>query len=135
MAKNPVGYPNIAIGHNAKVSEYVMAAVSAGVSKSAIFEHVRYMPDGPGSLTTFYKYYRQDMAYAKAMTDKKIGDKIVEKALEGSERLLELYARSKMNWSPSTTVVETEYDPMESDSTPIDDILAMLNIKEEDDKR
>ena len=82
----------------------------AGLSVKDTFESCqdKFGTDAPASLSTFYKYYKNDMSRARADTISSIGNKVVEQARQGDFKSQELYLRSKGGWSPNATVNEGE---------------------------
>jgi hypothetical protein len=115
--------------HNMAIAAKLRAGIRAGVSMRVLHDSIKEMKDGPQSLQTLYKTYRTDIADARAGFHEEIGKKIVEKALvDGDMRALELVARSKMGWSPATTVIETEVDETTEDTGALDDLLSLLNL-------
>ena len=59
----------------------VQNMVASGVSIAIIFDTVKDMKNGPRSLATFYKIYRQDIVAARAALHEGIGTAIMKKAL------------------------------------------------------
>lgn len=120
---------NTQLPHNIAIAAKLRSGIRAGVSMRVLHDQIRCMKDGPQSLMTLYKIYRDDIADARGEFHEQIGSKIVEKALvDGDMRALELVARSKMGWSPSVTVVETEPDELTEETGAIDDLLTLLNL-------
>lgn len=89
--------------YNKRIGQRVFEMTQAGVSVRDIFGAIQTYQDAPKSMTTFYRLYRQDMDNAKGEVVEKIGNKIVQQALEGDFKSQELYLRSKGGWSPSET--------------------------------
>jgi len=121
------------------IAAKLRSGIRAGVSMRVLHDAIKSMKDGPQSLMTLYTTYRDDIADARGSLHEQVGAKIVEKALvDGDMRALELIARSKMGWSPATTIVETEPDELTEETGAIDDLLLLLNLdkdKPEDDTR
>lgn len=103
----------------------------AGVSVKDIFAAIQTHQAAPKSMTTFYRLYRQDMDTAKGEVVEKIGNKVVQQALEGDFKSQELYLRSKGGWSPSETQKlgddETEMEEAESALEALERLLGKGN--------
>jgi hypothetical protein len=99
-----------------------------------IFDTVKEMKNGPGSLTTFYKLYRKDLVAARAALHEGVGNLIVQKALGGDVKLLELLAKTKLGWSEKLIVEEQDPNSLDENTSAIDDLLAKLNLKAKQDE-
>lgn len=126
---------NTQLPHNLAIAAKLRSGIRAGVSMRVLHDQIKCMKDGPQSLMTLYKTYRNDIAESKSNFQIEVGSKIVHKGLvEGDMRALELIARSKMGWSPSTTVVELEPDELTEETGAIDDLLMLLNLDKDTPK-
>lgn len=117
------------LGYNGNIGAKVYDMTKAGVSVKDIFEAVQvsYGSSAPSSLTTFYKYYRGDMARAKGEINELIGNKVVQQALEGDFKSQELYLRSKAGWSPNETVNNKEQeDELEEAESAVEALARLL---------
>ena len=104
--------------------------VMAGVSMSVIFEKIKEMPNGPRSLTTFYKHYRNDIVSARATMHEAVGSKIMQKALvDGYYPALEFVAKTRMGWNDKVIVEERDSGDLDQDTSAVDVLLAALNLK------
>jgi len=77
-----------------------------------------------------YKTYRQDIASARADIQESVGAVVVEKALSGDMKAAELFLRSKAGWSPTQTIVEVDSETESEQTSAIDDLLALLGVKD-----
>jgi len=81
----------------------------AGVTVKDIFAGIQHFQNAPGSLTTFYRLYRQDMDRARAENTEVIASKIINQARNGDDdspntwKSREFYMRSVGGWSPKST--------------------------------
>jgi len=100
------------LGYNGKIGAKVYNMTKAGVSVKDMFETVQsaFGASAPAALATFYKYYRNDMARARAEINEAIGSKVVLQAMEGDFKSQELYLRSKAGWSPNETVNSKDHE-------------------------
>ena len=112
---------------NGHIANRVKEMTRAGVSVRDIFGAIQSYADAPASMTSFYKYYRQDMDEVRAETVEKIGNKVVDQALEGDYKSQELYLRSKGGWSPQETQNSKEAESeMEEAESAIDALARLL---------
>lgn len=125
-----------ALPHSMQVATYIRRAIKAGVSIRVIFDDIQRYPSAPRSYATFYKIYRGDIAQARAELGLEIGETIMEKALADKDgKMLELVARSKLGWSPSQTVVDADPEDVSEETGAIDDLIALLGLKEKGDTK
>ncbi len=124
---------DLTLKHDLKIATYIISAIKAGVSMAAILDKVSTMPNGPRAKASLYKIYRTEIAVARADLAEAIGSKVLEMAFAGDTKMLDLAARSKAGWSPTQTIIETDKDDEDENTSAIDDLLALLKIK--DDKK
>jgi hypothetical protein len=117
-----------------KIAETVQRMVARGVAVAVIFDTTKEMKNGPQSLTTFYKLYRKDLVAARASLHEGVGGLIVQKALEGDTKLLELLAKTKLGWNEKIIVEEQDPNSLDENTSAIDDLLAKLNLKAKSDE-
>lgn len=114
-------HPN-GIEYNPEIGKRVREMTRGGVPVKSIFAAIQHMQDAPGSLTTFYKYYRVDMEAARAATTEVIGNRVVDQAIHGDPdapitwKSQELYLRSHGDWSPKTTEESREVGTEEEEA-------------------
>lgn len=120
---------NQPLPHDMKIAETVQRMVASGVAVSVIFDTTKDMKNGPQSLTTFYKLYRKDLVAARATLHEGVGSAIVQKALAGDSKLLELLAKTKLGWSEKIIVEESDPNSLDENTSAIDDLIAKLNLK------
>ena len=119
--------------HRMEIAAYIRKAIKAGVSMNVILDRIQDMEGAPRNKATMYKVYRSDIADARSQLGVDIGERIMKKALhEGDMKALELVARSKLGWSPTQTIVESDSDDENEDTSAIDDLIALLGIKKND---
>lgn len=125
-----MSYVNIACPHDLDIAAYIIRAIKAGVSMSAILDKVSTMPNGPRAKATMYKVYRTEIALARADLAEELGSKAIEMAKAGDQKMLDLALRSKAGWSPNQTVIESDKDDEDENTSAIDDLLALLKVKQ-----
>ena len=109
------------------ISKEVIKKVEAGVSIKDILASLQRLQNAPRTLKTFYKYYGEDVATARADTVETIGNVVISAAKAGDFKAAEFYLRSKGGWSPNSTINESEQDvDPDEDSSAIDALLSKL---------
>jgi hypothetical protein len=121
-----------ALPHNLEIAAKLRSGIRAGVSMRVLHDQIKEMKDGPKSMQALYRIYRRDIADARGDVHEQVGNKILEKALEGDMKALELYSRSKMGWSPTNVIVEADPDEATEETGAIDDLVNLLNLKKRD---
>lgn len=113
---------------NSKIAQDIHAKVSAGVSIRDLLNHlVATYKDAPKSISTMYKYYGSDIAQAKAAVIERIGNVMIQKALDGDVKAAEFYLRSQGGWSPqSTENVNTSLTPEDEDTSATEELARLL---------
>lgn len=97
-----------------------------GVKVEDIFAYIQKYQGAPRSKPTFYKYYAEDLYAARVENVSKVGNKVVEQALEGDFKSQELFLRSRGGWSPNSTVNEVEQEDGLEGSSAINELMALL---------
>ena len=84
-----------------------------------------------------YKLYGGDIAEARAEITQRVGNALIQQAIDGHFPSQELFLRSKAGWSPKETqqLEEVEGDPDE-DASAINSLMSLLGhgseLQEED---
>jgi len=115
--------------HNLKIATYISKAIRAGVSMKVILDNIQTYEHAPTSMNGMYKTYRDDIAQARADIQEAVGAVVVAKALDGDLKAAELFLRSKAGWSPTQTVVEVDSEVETEQTSAIDDLIALLGVK------
>ena len=121
---------DLTLKHDLKVATYIVQAIKAGVSMAAILDKVSTMPNGPRAKASLYKIYRTEIAVARADLAEELGSVAMKLAKAGDQKMLDLALRSKAGWSPTQTIIETDKDDEDENTSAIDDLLAMLKVKQ-----
>lgn len=124
---------DLTLKHDLKIATYIISAIKAGVSMAAILDKVSTMPNGPRAKASLYKIYRTEIAVARADLAEELGTVAMKMAKAGDQKMLDLALRSKAGWSPTQTIIESDKDDEDENTSAIDDLLALLKIK--DDKK
>jgi len=109
------------------IANRIRKMVREGVSMKDIMVSIQDLKDAPTSFATLYKLYGKDIAQERADIVGKVGDKVVQQALDGDFKSQELFLRSKGGWSPNSTVNEQEQDvDADEDESAIDALMTLL---------
>ena len=120
------------------IAKYVRQAVADGVQIKDILATVnkRYQ-DAPRNNAMLYKLYGGDIAEARAEITQRVGNVVIQQALDGHFPSQDLFLRSKAGWSPKETqqLDDVSGDPDE-DSSAINSLMTLLGhgseLQEED---
>jgi len=105
---------NHALPYNPEIAKKVKEQVRAGVPVRTIFASIQQYSNAPGSYSTMYKLYREDMEMARGSTIEAVGNKVVDQALNGDPeagntwKAREFYLRTQGGWTPKETVETRE---------------------------
>lgn len=115
-----------------KIAAVVARKAKAGVPVQEIFASIQSYQNAPGSLTTFYKYYRTDIEAARGEVTEELGSKVIQQAKAGDYKSQELWLTTKGGWNKNQTITtfETGYTEEEK-SSAVESLLQKLGIVEE----
>lgn len=130
--------PVPSLKYSEPVAKYIRQAVSDGVQIKDILATVnkRYQ-NAPRNNANLYRLYGGDIAEARAEITQRVGNVVIEQALNGHYPSQELFLRSKGGWSPKETqqLEDVSGDPDES-SSAVNSLMILLghasDIQEED---
>ena len=124
---------------NPEIAKRVRELIRAGVPVAQIFADIQSYAFAPGSYTSFYKYYGQDMEAAKAGVTEAIGSRVINQAINGDPehpttwKSQELYLRSHGGWSPKSTEQSQEVgNDQEENESAVDAMMKFLGKDSED---
>ena len=118
-----------ALPHKMEIATEIRKLIGAGVRRKDILDAIQKFKDAPTSMQTMYKIYRGDIAASNADLLEAMGTVVVEAAKAGDWKAAELVLRSKGGWSPTQTVIDAEPEDESTDTSAIDDLLALLGRK------
>lgn len=110
------------------IAKYVRQAVADGVQIKDILATVnKKYQDAPRNNAMLYKLYGGDIAEARAEITQRVGNVVIQQALDGHFPSQDLFLRSKAGWSPKETqqLEDVEGDPDE-DSSAINSLMTLL---------
>lgn len=116
-----------------KISATVKRKAAAGVSVREIFASIQSYQNAPGSMTTFYKLYRDDMDEARGTVTEELGSKIIQQAKAGDFKSQELWLTTKGGWSKqqTNTIVEAEENE-EDKKSALSILMGKLGISDKE---
>ena len=117
-----------------KIAAAVRKKAAAGVPVTEIFASIQTYQNAPGSLTTFYKYYRDDVESARGDITEKIGSKVVNQALAGDFKSQDLWLTTKGGWSKQNTNTNVDVVVEDEAGSALDLIMSRLGIKQDKEK-
>src|SRR6056300_493436 len=91
------------------IAKYIRQAVQDGVQIKDILATInkRYQ-NAPRNNAMLYKLYGGDIAEARAEITQKVGNVVIQQAMEGHFPSQELFLRAKGGWSPKETQLTEE---------------------------
>jgi len=101
------------------IAKYVRQAVADGVQIKDILATVnKKYQDAPRNNAMLYKLYGGDIAEARAEITQRVGNVVIQQALDGHFPSQDLFLRSKAGWSPKETqqLDDVSGDPDEDSS-------------------
>lgn len=126
------------VKYSEPIAKYIRQAVQDGVQIKDILATVnkRYQ-NAPRNNAMLYKLYGGDIAEARSEITQRVGNVVINQALDGHFPSQELFLRSKAGWSPKETQQLEEIDgDSDENSNAIDSLMALLGhaseVQEED---
>ena len=118
-----------------RIASAVRKKAAAGVPVVEIFASIQNYQNAPGSIQTFYKYYKEDLDAARGEVTEALGSKVIQQAKNGDFKSQELWLTTKGGWSKQQT--NTNVDLGESDddkSSALESLLSKMGFsKDEED--
>ena len=129
---------NAKLRYSEPIAKYVRQSVADGVQIKDILATInKRFQDAPRNNAMLYKLYGGDIAEARADITQRVGNVVIQQAIDGHFPSQELFLRSKAGWSPKETqqLEEVEGDPDE-DASAINSLMNLLGhgseLQEED---
>ena len=118
-----------------RIASAVRKKAAAGVPVVEIFASIQNYQNAPGSIQTFYKYFKEDLDAARGEVTEALGSKVIQQAKNGDFKSQELWLTTKGGWSKQNT--NTNIDLGESDddkSSALESLLSKMGFsKDEED--
>lgn len=116
------------LAYNIPIAKYVRQAVRDGVQVKDILATVnKKYQNAPRNNAMLYKLYGGDIAEARAEISQRIGNVVIEQAINGHFPSQELFLRSKAGWSPKETQqLEEVNGDADENSSAINSLMTLL---------
>jgi chromosomal replication initiation ATPase DnaA len=116
------------------IADEIEKRIKAGVKIKVIFDSIQRHDNAPRSLETFYKVYRPVIASARADIQEEMGLVVIEAAREGDWKAAEAFLKTRAGWNTTVEVEEVDSDKKE-ESGAIDDLVALLGLRDKGDEK
>ena len=118
-----------------RIAAVVRKKAAAGVPVVEIFASIQNYQNAPGSVQTFYKYYKEDLDAARGEVTEALGSKVIQQAKNGDFKSQELWLTTKGGWSKQQTNNNVEIgDDPEKGKSALDNLLMKLGIDEKEEE-
>lgn len=116
------------LAYNVPIAKYIRQAVRDGVQVKDILATVnKKYQNAPRNNAMLYKLYGGDIAEARAEISQRIGNVVIEQAINGHFPSQELFLRSKAGWSPKETQqLEEVNGDADENSSAINSLMTLL---------
>ena len=116
------------LSYNVPIAKYIRKAVRDGVQVKDILATVnKKYQNAPRNNAMLYKLYGGDIAEARAEISQRIGNVVIEQAINGHFPSQELFLRSKAGWSPKETQqLEEVNGDADENSSAINSLMTLL---------
>lgn len=124
---------------NEEIAKRVRELSAGGVTVKEIFSDIQRYSLAPGSWTTFYKLYRDDLWGPKIELTRKIGNRVANQALDGDPKepttfkSQELWLRTQGGWTPKETLETREVGTDEEEAESAVNVLLGILGKSDDE--
>ena len=115
-----------------RIAAVVRKKAAAGVPVVEIFASIQNYQNAPGSIQTFYKYYKEDLDAARGEVTEALGNKVIQQAKNGDFKSQELWLTTKGGWSKQQTNTNFDVSDLNEDekTSAVDSILSKLGFKD-----
>ena len=116
-----------------KIAAVVKKKAAAGVPVVEIFASIQNYQNAPGSIQTFYKYYKEDLDAARGEVTEALGSKVIQQAKNGDFKSQELWLTTKGGWSKQNTNTNVDIPAGEDETnSALENLLSKLGIDKEE---
>ena len=115
-----------------RIASAVRKKAAAGVPVVEIFASIQNYQNAPGSIQTFYKYYKEDLDAARGEVTEALGSKVIQQAKNGDFKSQELWLTTKGGWSKQQTNTNFDVSDLNEDekTSAVDSILSKLGFRD-----
>ena len=116
-----------------RIAAVVRKKAAAGVPVVEIFASIQNYQNAPGSIQTFYKYYKEDLDAARGEVTEALGSKVIQQAKNGDFKSQELWLTTKGGWSKQNTNTTVDIPAGEDEAnSALENLLSKLGIDKEE---
>ena len=116
-----------------RIAAVVRKKAAAGVPVVEIFASIQNYQNAPGSIQTFYKYYKEDLDAARGEVTEALGSKVIQQAKNGDFKSQELWLTTKGGWSKQNTNTNVDIPAGEDETnSALENLLSKLGIDKEE---
>lgn len=116
-----------------RIASVVRKKAAAGVPVVEIFASIQNYQNAPGSIQTFYKYYKEDLDAARGEVTEALGSKVIQQAKNGDFKSQELWLTTKGGWSKQNTNTTVDIPAGEDEAnSALENLLSKLGIDKEE---
>lgn len=116
-----------------RIAAVVRKKAAAGVPVVEIFASIQNYQNAPGSIQTFYKYYKEDLDAARGEVTEALGSKVIQQAKNGDFKSQELWLTTKGGWSKQNTNTTVDIPAGEDEAnSALENLLSKLGINKEE---
>ena len=116
-----------------RIAAVVRKKAAAGVPVVEIFASIQNYQNAPGSIQTFYKYYKEDLDAARGEVTEALGSKVIQQAKNGDFKSQELWLTTKGGWSKQNTNNNVDVSAGEDEAnSALENLLSKLGIDKEE---
>ena len=116
-----------------RIAAVVRKKAAAGVPVVEIFASIQDYQNAPGSIQTFYKYYKEDLDAARGEVTEALGSKVIQQAKNGDFKSQELWLTTKGGWSKQNTNTTVDIPAGEDEAnSALENLLSKLGIDKEE---
>ena len=116
-----------------RIASVVRKNAAAGVPVVEIFASIQNYQNAPGSIQTFYKYYKEDLDAARGEVTEALGSKVIQQAKNGDFKSQELWLTTKGGWSKQQTNTNLDVPAGEDEAnSALENLLSKLGIDKEE---
>ena len=117
-----------------RIAAVVRKKAAAGVPVVEIFASIQNYQNAPGSIQTFYKYYKEDLDAARGEVTEALGSKVIQQAKNGDFKSQELWLTTKGGWSKQNTNTTVDIPAGEDEAnSALENLLSKLGIDKEEE--
>ena len=120
--------------YDGRMATKIREGILNGLTLTRIHDSIRHWQQCPSSWQTIAKLYQKDIAEARAEIDQKVTGLAFKRMEDGSDKLIELYLRSKAGWNPTVDIREMEEGDPDEATDAVDVLMEKLGKKTQNEE-